>query len=90
MIVNIPLLSAECLLIIVFFLKIKIGIFLNSASSTASLVFYLPCVCSHTDTEGEQRKARVRNILRSLKKNTIINEHPVFGGALLVLSSIGP
>ena len=67
MIVNIPLLSAECLLIIVFFLKIKIGIFLNSASSTASLVFYLPCVCSHTDTEGKQ------NILKSSKKQYLMN-----------------
>ena len=43
---------------------------MNSASSAAALVFYLPCVCTLTDTEGEQRKARVR-------KNTIFNEHPV-------------
>ena len=52
-------------------------IFLNSASSAAALVFYLPCVCTHTDTEGKQRKARVWNILKSSEKNTIINEHPV-------------
>ena len=45
-----------------------------SASSAAALVFYLPCVCTHTDTEG---KARVRNISKSLEKNTILNEHPV-------------
>ena len=32
-------------------------IFLNSASSAAALVFYLPGVCTHTDTEGKQRKA---------------------------------
>ena len=51
-------------------------IFLNSASSAAALVFYLPGLCSHTDTEGKQRKARVRNILKSLKKS-IFNEHPV-------------
>ena len=52
-------------------------IFLNSAISAAALVFYLPGVCTHTDTEGKQRKARVRNILKSSKKNTIFNEHPV-------------
>ena len=40
-------------------------VFLNSASSAAALVFYLPGVCTHTDTEGKQRKARVRNILKS-------------------------
>ena len=37
-------------------------IFLNSASSAAALVFYLPRVCKLTDTEGKQRKGRVRNI----------------------------
>ena len=47
---------------------------LNSASSAEALVFYLPSVCTHTDAE---RKARVRNILKSSEKNTIINEHPV-------------
>ena len=47
-------------------------IFLNSAISAAALVFYLPGVCTHTDADGKQRKARVRNI-----KNTIFNEHPV-------------
>ena len=52
-------------------------IFLNSASSAAALVFYLPGVCTHTDTEGKQRKARVQNILKSSGKNTIFNEHPV-------------
>ena len=43
-------------------------IFLNSANSAAALVFYLPGVCTHTDTEGKQRKTRVRNILKSLEK----------------------
>ena len=43
-------------------------IFLDSASSAAALVFYLSCVCTRTDTEGEQRKAWVRNILKSLEK----------------------
>ena len=37
----------------------------HSASSAAALVFYLPGVCTHTDTEGKQRKAGVRNILNS-------------------------
>ena len=35
-------------------------------------------ICVHTDTEGKQRKARVRNILKSSKKTTIFNEHPVY------------
>ena len=52
-------------------------IFLNSASSAAALVFHLPGMCTHTDTKGKQRKARVRNILKSLEKNTTINEHSV-------------
>ena len=52
-------------------------IFLNSASSAAALVFYLPGMCTHTDHEGKQIKARVRNSLKSLEKNTIFNEHPV-------------
>ena len=43
-------------------------IFLNSASSAAALVFYLPVVCTHTDAAGKQRKARVRNILKSSEK----------------------
>ena len=48
-------------------------IFLNSASSAEALVFYLPGVCTHTDTEGKQSP---KNILKS-SKNTIFNEHPV-------------
>ena len=51
-------------------------IFLNSAISAAALVFYLPGVCTYTDTKGKQRKARVRNVLKSSEK-TIFNEHPV-------------
>ena len=38
--------------------------FMNSASSAAALVFYLLGVCTHTDTEGKQRKTRVRNLLK--------------------------
>ena len=69
-------LCTGCSLIIVFF-PLIFGIFLNSANSAAALVFYLPFVCTHTGTEGKQRKTRVRNILKSLKQNTIFNEHPV-------------
>ena len=62
-------------------------IFLNSASSAAALVFYLPGVCTHTDTEeGKHRKTRVQNILKSLEKNTIFNEHPV----PLIIITVGP
>ena len=42
-----------CSLNIVFFPS-NVVIFLNSASSAAALVFYLPGVCTHTDTEGKQ------------------------------------
>ena len=52
-------------------------IFLNSVSSSAALVFYLPCVFTHTNTKEEQRKARVRKNHNILNKNTIFNEHPV-------------
>ena len=38
-------------------------------------MFYLPCVCIHTDAEGKQRKARVRHIIKFLEKNTIYNKH---------------
>ena len=41
-------------------------IFLNSASSAAALVFYLPGVCTHNNTEE-----------KIFGKNTIFNEHPV-------------
>ena len=44
--------------------SLKLCDFLNSASSAAALVFYLPCVCTHSDTERKQRKTRVRNILK--------------------------
>ena len=53
MFVNLP---TGCSLNIVFFSS-NFVIFLNSASSAAALVFYLPGVCTHTDTEGKQRKA---------------------------------
>ena len=43
-------------------------IFLDSVSSAVAPVFYLPGVCTHTDTEGKQGKTRVRNIRKSLEK----------------------
>ena len=39
-------------------------IFLNSASSAAVLVFDLS-LCSHTDTKGKPREARLRNIFKN-------------------------
>ena len=54
-----------------------LGIVFHYASSVAALEFYLPGVCTHTDTEGKQREARVQNILKFSEKNTIFNEHPV-------------
>ena len=45
--------STGCSLNIVFFPS-NVVIFLNSASSAAALLFYLPGVCTHTDTEGKQ------------------------------------
>ena len=61
-----------CSLNIVFF-PYSFVIFLYSASSVAALVFYLPGLCTHTDTEGKQ-SPEYFNILR---KHTIFNEHPV-------------
>ena len=43
-------------------------IFLNSASSAAALGFYLPRRCTNTDTEGKQRRNRVRNIFEFQEK----------------------
>ena len=43
---------------------------MNSASFAVALVFYLPGVCTHTDTEGKQSP-------ENMLKNTIFNEHPV-------------
>ena len=42
-----------CSLNIVFF-PWNFVIFLNAVSSAVALVFYLPVVCTHTDTEGKQ------------------------------------
>ena len=43
-------------------------IILNSVSSAAALVFYLPVMCTHTDTEGKQRKVRVRKNVKIFEK----------------------
>ena len=51
-------------------------IFLNSASSAAALVFYLPGVCTHNDTEGK-REMPEPGIFLKIRKKTIFNEHPV-------------
>ena len=56
-----------CSLNIVFFPS-NVVIFSNSASSAAALVFYLPGVSIHTETERKQSPEY---------KNTIFNEHPV-------------
>ena len=39
-------------------------------------MFYLPGLCTYTETEGKLKKARVGYILR-YSKNTIFNEHLV-------------
>ena len=62
--------TTGCSLNIVFFPQ-NFVIFLIYASSAAALVFYLPGVCTHTDTEGKQRKARVRNIFKKSEKHNI-------------------
>ena len=79
--------STGCSLNIVFFSE-NFVIFLNFASSAAALVFYLPGVCTHTDTEGKQGKVRVWNIFRNSEKNTILNEHPVCMAQLLAFIEI--
>ena len=43
-------------------------IILNSAISASALVFYLPVMCTHTDTEGKQRKVRVQNYFKIFEK----------------------
>ena len=47
--------------------------FLDSVSSAAALVFYLPGVCTHTDIERKQSP----EYFKIFEKNTIFNEHPV-------------
>ena len=52
-------------------------IFLNTASSAAALVFYLPGVCTSTDTEGKTEKGQGQEYFKIFGKNAIFNEHPV-------------
>ena len=47
--------------------------FLNSVSSAAALVLYLPGVCTHTDTDRKQSP----EYFKIFEQNTIFNEHPV-------------
>ena len=58
-----------CSLDIVFF-PLNVVIFLNSASSAAVLVFYLPFSgpCMKSDTEEKPREARVRNYFEIFEK----------------------
>ena len=60
------------LLTTVFFPK-NFLLFLYSASFAAALVFYLPGVCTHTDTKGKQSP----EYFKIFEKNTIFNEHLV-------------
>ena len=63
------------------FFPLNVVIFLNFASSASALVFWRSkrsVRCTLTDTEGKQRKARVRNIFKIFgQKNTISKEYPV-------------
>ena len=64
-------------------------IFLNSASSAAALVFYLPGVCTHTDTPRENRERPESEIFKIFGKNTIFNEQPVcFQAIISILQSV--
>ena len=72
-----------CSLNIVFFSS-NVVIFLNSASSAAALVFYLPGVCTHTETEEKQSP----EYLKEFGKNTMFNEHPVINTGKIILISV--
>ena len=61
-------------------------IFLNSVNSAAALVFYLLGVCTHTGTEGKQRKARVQNILKSLEKTQYLMNTLYIRAAVVVFT----
>ena len=58
-------------------------IFLNSASTAAPLVFYLPSEYTHTETKGKPREARVRIYFKTFEKtqyllNTLYLKHKLF------------
>ena len=50
-------------------------IFLNSASSAAALVFYLPGVCTRTDTKGKTEKDKSPEYFKIFEKT--FYKHPV-------------
>ena len=54
---------------IVFF-PLDFVIFLNSVSSAAALVFYLPGVCVHTLTPRENREMPESGIFLKIRKKT--------------------
>ena len=62
--------TTGCSLNVVFFPQ-NFVIFLNSAKSAAALVFYLPGVCTHTDTKGIQERPESGIFLKNRKKNNI-------------------
>ena len=63
--------ATGCSLNIVFFPE-NFVIFLNSVSSGAALVFYLPGVCTHTDFNRENREKQETGIFCNLwKKHNI-------------------
>ena len=64
--------------------------FSEPCQSCCTVGFYLPGLCTHTETEGKhQRKSRVQNILKSSEKNTIFNEHHVDKAATFSPSELG-
>ena len=60
-------------------------IFLTSVCFAAALVFYLPGVFTHTDTDGKKQKGNSPEYFKIFPKNTIFNEHPVIHFLLIVL-----
>ena len=64
-----------CSLNVVFF-PYNFGFFRTLQVLLQALVFYLPCVCTHTDTEGEQTKVRVWNILKSSEETQFLMNTP--------------
>ena len=68
--------STGCSLNIVFFPS-NVVIFLNSACSAAALVFYLPVVCTHTETKRKTEVDQSPEYSKIFGINTIFNEHHV-------------
>ena len=53
---------------ILCFFPENVVIFLNYASSAAALVFYLPGVITHTDTEGKTEKGQSQEYFKIFEK----------------------